>query len=133
MTYKTIQVEMKNLLKFNVIILMLVLLTSCATSMSPVKVNNTLPTLTKSKFISQADAEEAIKTNKCKYITKGRNYTATMGLTTKNDLKNGAKGIDEWVTLDGGNAYVLRSYKWVTVDHNGSTQLHIEFDTILCE
>lgn len=124
---------MKKLLKFNIIILKLVLLTSCATSMSPVKVNNTLPTLTKSKFISQADAEEAIKTNKCKYITKGRSYTAPMGLTTKNDLKNGAKGIDEWVTLDGGNAYVLRSYKWVTVDHYGSTQLHIEFDTILCE
>jgi len=34
---------------------------SCATSMSPVKVNNTLPTLTKSKFISQSQAEEAIK------------------------------------------------------------------------
>lgn len=113
--------------------LVLVLLTSCATSMSPIKVNNTLPTLTKSKFISQADAEEAIKTNRCKYITKGRNYTAPIGLTTKNDLKNGAKGIDEWVTLDGGNAYVLRSYKWVTVDHNGSTQLHIEFDTMLCD
>lgn len=133
MTYKITQIEMKNLLKFNAIILMLVLLTSCATSMSPVKVNNTLPTLTKSKFISQAEAEEAIKSNKCKYITKGRNYTAPIGLTTKNDLKNGAKGIDEWVTLDGGNAYVLRSYKWVTVDHNGSTQLHVEFDTVLCE
>lgn len=133
MTYKITQIEMKNLLKFNTIILMLLLLTSCATSMSPVKVNNTLPTLTKSKFISQAEAEEAIKTSKCKYITKGRSYTAPIGLTTKNDLKNGAKGIDEWVTLDGGNAYVLRSYKWVTVDHNGSTQLHVEFDTMLCE
>jgi len=29
--------------------------------------------------------------------------------------------------------YVLVSYKWVTVDHNGSTQLHIKFDTMLCE
>lgn len=124
---------MKNLLKFNAIILMLLLLISCATSMSPIKVNNTLPTLTKSKFISQANAEEGIKTNKCKYITKGRSYTAPIGLTTQNDLKNGAKGIDEWVTLDGGNAYVLRNYKWVTVDHNGSTQLHVEFDTMLCE
>lgn len=124
---------MKKSLKLNAILLVLVLLTSCATSMSPIKVNNTLPTLTKSKFISQADAEEAIKTNRCKYITKGRNYTAPIGLTIKNDLKNGAKGIDEWVTLDGGNAYVLRSYKWVTVDHNGSTQLHIEFDTMLCD
>jgi hypothetical protein len=120
-------------LKLNVIVVILISLTSCATSMSPVMVNNTLPTLTKSKFVSPKEAEEAIRTNKCKFITKGRSYTAPVGLTTKNDLKNGAKGIDEWVELDGGNSYVLRSYKWVTVDHNGSTQLHIEFDTMLCE
>lgn len=56
-----------------------------------------------------------------------------MGLSTKGDLKYAAKGIDEWVKLDGGNAYVLKNYKWVTVDHNGSTQLTIEFDTMLCE
>jgi len=43
------------------------------------------------------------------------------------------RGVDEWVELDGGNAYVLTNYKWVTVDHYGSTQLHIEFDTMLCE
>ncbi|MCX2681064.1 hypothetical protein OOZ15_14015 [Galbibacter sp. EGI 63066] len=108
-------------------------LTSCATSMSPVQVNNTLPTLTKSKFISQAQAEELVKTNKCKYLTKGRNYVAPIGFTVKDDLKNGAKGIDEWVELDGGNAYVLTSYKWITVNDDGATQLHIDFDTMLCE
>lgn len=108
------------------------LIASCATSMSPTKVNNTLPTLTKSKFISQTQAEEAIKSNRCKYLVKGRNYTAPIGLTVKGDLKYGAKGIDEWVELDEGNAYVLTSYKWVTVDDYGSTQLHIEFDTMLC-
>ena len=66
-------------------------------------------------------------------MVKGRNYTAPMRLTVNGDLKYGAKGIDEWVELDGGNAYVLISYKWVTVDHNGSTQLSIEFDTMLCD
>ena len=106
---------------------------SCATSMTPMKVNSTLPDLTESKFISQTDAEKIELSNKCKYLVKGRNYTAPIGLTTKNDLKNAAKGIDEWVKLDGGNSYVLRNYKWVTVDHNGSTQLHVEFDTMLCE
>ena len=111
----------------------LLFLNSCATSMLPTKVNSTLPELTKSKFISQVEAEKAIKTNKCRYLVKGRNYTAPIGLTTKADLINGAKGIDEWVKLDGGNAYVFRNYEWVTVDHNGSTQLHIEFDTMLCE
>jgi hypothetical protein len=109
-------------------------LSSCATAMAPIAVNNTLPTLTKSRFISQAQAEESVKANSCKYLVKGRNYTAPMGLTVKNDLKNGAKGIDEWVKIDGGNAYVLISYKWVEIgDGSGSTQLHIEFDTMLCE
>lgn len=101
--------------------------------MTPMKVNSTLPDFTESKFISQTEAEQAIKSNKCKYLVKGRSYTAPIGLSTKSDLKNAAKGIDEWVNLDGGNSYVLRNYKWVTVDHNGSTQLHVEFDTMLCE
>lgn len=122
-----------NFFKLIVVIMTLAILTSCATSMTPMQVNNTLPTLTKSKFISQAQAEEAVKSKGCKYLVKGRNYTAPIGLTTKDDLRNGAKGIDEWVKLDGGNAYVLINYKWVTVDDNGSTQLHIEFDTMLCE
>ena len=124
---------MAKFIKLSIVIGLVFFFASCATSMSPTKVSNTLPTLTKSKFISQSQAEEAIKTNRCKYLVKGRNYTAPMGLTAKGDLKYGAKGIDEWVELDGGNAYVLISYKWVTVDYNGSTQLHIEFDTMLCE
>ena len=124
---------MHKLIKPNLIIGTLLFLASCATSMLPMKVNNTLPTLTKAKFISQSQAEEAVKANRCKYLVKGREYVAPIGLTVKGDLKNGAKGIDEWVKLDGGNAYVLISYKWVTVDNDGSTQLHIKFDTMLCE
>lgn len=111
-------------------------LTSCAlfqTSMSPRQVNTILPTLTESKLLSQAQANKAIKTNECKLLTKERTYTAPIGLTVKNDLKNAAKGIDEWVELDGGNAYVLISYKWITVDYNGSTQLHVKFSTLLCQ
>ena len=108
-------------------------LASCATSMSPIEVHNTLPNLTVSKFISHAEAEEMTTTGKCKFLVKSRNYVAPIGVTTKDDLKNGAKGIDEWVKLDGGNAYVLKNYKWVTVDQNGITQLHIDFDTLLCE
>ncbi len=124
---------MVKFIKLNLVIGAIFFLASCAASMSPTKVNYTLPTLTTSKSMSQSQAEEAIKTNRCKYLVKGRNYTAPMGLTVEGDLKYGAKGIDEWVELDEGNAYVLISYKWVTVDHNGSTQLHLEFDTMLCE
>ena len=127
---------MIKLIKLNLIVGVCLLITSCAlfsTSMTPSQVNETLPTLTNSNFISQAQAEEAIKANRCKYLVKGRNYTAPIGISAKDDLKNGAKGIDEWVKIDGGNAYVLVSYKWVTVDHLGSTQLYVEFDTMLCE
>lgn len=123
---------MMRLASINLIAVCLVL-ASCATSMSPIEVHNTLPNLTVSKFITQSEVEKMIETNKCKFLVKNRNYVAPIGFTTKDDLKNGAKGIDEWVKLDGGNAYILKNYKWVTVDQNGSTQLYIDFDTLLCE
>ena len=123
---------MLKLIKSTFIISAVVFFTSCsilAASMSPTEVYNTLPKLTKSKFISQ----EEVKNSNCKYLVKGRSYTSPSGITVKNDLKNGAKGIDDWVKLDGGNTYVLTSYKWVVVGNNGDTQLHVEFDTLLCE
>ena len=101
--------------------------------MTPIQVSNTLPTLTQSKYYNQAQATEAQNSDRCRILVRGRNYVAPMGFTVKDDLKNGAKGIDEWVKMDGGNAYVLISYKWITVDQNGSTQLHIDFDTMICE
>jgi len=122
-----------NILKKLNLAIIIVILTSCASSMSPVEVNNTLPALTKSKFISQAQADESVENKTCKYLVKNRNYVAPIGFLTKDDLKNAAKGIDEWVKLDGGNSYVLKNYKWVTVDNSGSTQLHVDFDTMLCE
>jgi len=100
--------------------------------MSPIKLHNTLPNLTESKFIPQSQLESSIAKG-CKYLVKGRKYTAPIGLTTRGDLKNGARGIDEWVQLDGGNSYVLTNYNWSTVDDLGSTQLHVEFDTMLCK
>tara|TARA_B100000575_G_C23140710_1_gene663725 strand:+ start:4711 stop:4842 length:132 start_codon:yes stop_codon:yes gene_type:complete len=27
-------------------------------------------------------------------------------------MKNGAIGVDEWVSLDGGNAFSLEAYRW---------------------
>lgn len=124
---------MVKFIKLNLILGITLLFASCATSMSPFEVNNTLPILTKSKYITQLQAEESVKTNSCKYLVKGRKYTAPVGFTNKDDLKNGARGIDEWVELDGGNAYVLTNYNWATVDNNGTTQLTIEFNTMLCQ
>lgn len=126
---------MDRYIKLNLIIGAAFIFASCAsmTPMTPTQINSTLPILTKSKFMSQLEAAEAIKTNKCKYLVKGRNYSAPLDLTAKDDLKYGALGIDEWVKLDGGNAYVLVNYAWVTIDQYGTSQLKIEFDTIFCE
>jgi hypothetical protein len=126
-------IKIKRVIIISCSIFFLLIVSSCATSMTPIEINNTLPTLTVSKFITQAQANESTNTKKCKYLVKGRNYNAPIGMTTKDDLRNGAKGIDEWVKLDGGNAYVLTNYKWVRVDNGTATQLYIEFDTLLCE
>jgi len=112
---------------------MILMFSSCTSLMTPSEVSNTLPTLTESVFYNQAQATEAINNSKCKLLVKGRTYVAPIGFTEKKDLKNAAKGIDEWVTLDGGNAYALINYKWVTVSDDGTTQLHVDFDTLLCK
>lgn len=124
---------MNKLIKLNAIIGVIYLLASCATAMTPLEVNTNLPSLTKSNFISQSQIDALIESSNCKYLVKGRNYVAPVGLTTKGDLKNGAKGIDEWVEIDEGNSYVLRNYKWVVIGDEGGTQLHLEFDTVICE
>jgi len=107
------------------------LLSSCAlfqTSMSPIEVYNTLPEYTETTFLTVAEAQNS----NCSCLTKNRSYTAPIGMTVTGDLRNGAKGIDEWVALDGGNAYVLKNFQWMTV-RTGTTQLYIEFDTYICK
>ena len=114
-----------------------ILFSSCAlfqTSMSPKEVYNTLPKYTKTTFLTAAQ----VQNSNCSCLTKNRSYTAPIGLTVKDDLWNGAQGIDEWVVLDGGNAYVLRNYQWMTVGYNAqygtsATQLYVEFDTYICK
>ncbi|NIK93099.1 hypothetical protein GZ212_13125 [Mangrovimonas sp. CR14] len=113
------------------ILIITIFFNSCS-SLSPTQVYQTLPTLTKSKLLKQAEATEMVETNKCTYLSRNRYFVAPIGFTPNDDLKNGARGIDEWVELDGGNSYVLKNFKWVTVDNQGSTQLHIDFDTLKC-
>lgn len=126
-------VNMTIFIRFNLLIGAIFLITSCATTMSPTKINETLPSLTNSTHLSPTQAEYAVNSSICKYLVKGRSYTAPIALSVKGDLRKGAKGIDEWVQLDGGNSYVLTSYKWEQVDDYGSTQLNLEFDTLLCD
>ena len=115
------------------LVVMAMPLHSCYTSMTPSRVNETLPSLTKSKFISSTKSNSDLLNDECLILNPNRIYNAPMGLTVKQDLINGAKGIDEWVKVDGGNAYQLVNYQWITVDHLGSTQLKIEFATLSCK
>jgi hypothetical protein len=127
---------MKKIVKTFLVLSVVLFFTSCAvfqTSMSPTEVYKTLPEYTKTFFLTAAQANNSI----CQCLVKGRSYTAPIGLTVKDDLWNGAKGIDEWVKLDGGNAYVLKNYQWITVGMNqygtSATQLYVEFDTYFCK
>jgi len=124
---------MKEIIKILVVCLS-IFLYSCATTMTPMQVNSTLPTLTKSTYLSPAQAQNP----NCKCLTQGRSYTAPVGLTVKHDLRNGAAGIDQWVSIDGGNAYKLINFRWITISTDkygspSSTQLVIDFDTYICQ
>jgi len=124
---------MKSIINILLTVYLSFFLCSCATTLTPMQVNQTLPTLTKSTYLS---AEQTQNPN-CKCLTRGKSYTAPVGLTAKDDLRNAAAGIDEWVSIDGGNAYKLINFRWVTIstDKNGlpiSTQLVIDFDTYIC-
>lgn len=78
------------------------------------------------------------KINLAHLLKKILEHTECPNITSlKEDIKNGAQGIDEWVAIDKGNAYVLKNYNWVIVDYNvyystTVTQLFLEFDTYLC-
>lgn len=120
-------------IKLTLLLNLPLIIISCSTSMTPIEVSNNLPNLTKSIYIPQNQSSIFIDTNKCKVLNTGRNYVAPIGISVKDDLRNGAKGIDEWVKLDGGNAYLLKNFRWVTVNDNGATQLDLDFDTYSCE
>lgn len=120
-------------IKLTLLLNLPLIIISCSTSMTPIEVSNNLPNLTKSIYIPQNQSSIFIDTNKCKVLNTGRNYVAPIGISVKDDLRNGAKGIDEWVKLDGGNAYLLKNFRWVTVNNNGATQLDLDFDTYSCE
>ena len=106
---------------------------SCATSMTPSQFLEKFPKSTNSGFYDRQNASEAISNGKCKLLVDGRKYTSPIGLTVDDDLQNGAVGVDEWVRADGGNAYILDSFEWISVGDQGATQLLIYFDTMLCE
>ena len=122
-----------NRLSFGIVLFGAVLLIAgCASSMTPSQFNESLPKATSSKFYDRMSSSDAISKGQCKLLVGGRKYTSPIGLTIDGDLKNGALGIDEWVKADGGNAYSIVDFEWISVGDRGTTQLIVHFDTMLC-
>jgi hypothetical protein len=109
------------------------LIAGCATSMTPSQFNSEFPKATSSKFYDRKSSREAISKRDCKLLFEGRKYTSPIGLSVHGDVENGALGVDEWVKADGGNAYALTNFEWISVGRGGATQLVLYFDTMLCK
>ena len=106
---------------------------------NPIQFISEFNELTNSRMYSKADAKLAVASKKCSYLEL-RDYFSGARLNGLEDMKNGAIGVDEWVSLDGGNAFSLEAYRWVpdgvsVYDGTGgtSTELKIEFYTMSCD
>lgn len=120
-------------MKYLALVITSLILASCVMSMTPIQFMEKLPSSTQSDFYDRAIANQALSDKTCKLLVARRSYAAPQGFNVDEDLRNGANGVDEWVQLDGGNAFVLNNFQWITTDEWGSTQLIIYFDTILCK
>jgi len=115
------------------LLIFLLLLQACATSMSPSVFVEEFSKATKSKYIHTETSEDATTTENCNILVDSRKYVAPIGFTVKGDVSNGARGVDEWVSADKGNAYTINNFEWVSIGDRGVTQLIIYFSTILCK
>lgn len=88
--------------------------------------------MTKSKLIMPQELNALVDNKKCALISS-KSYAGPVALSIKGDMKKAAKGVDEYVELEGGNAYHIKNYKWENFGHLGSTQLNIDFDIYKCD
>ena len=115
------------------LVISLLLLQACATSMSPNLFIDEFPKATESKYIDKAISKNEVATGNCTVLVENRKYVAPIGFTVQGDVNNGASGVDEWVITDKGNAYTINNYEWVSVGDEGTTQLIVHFNTLLCK
>ena len=113
-----------------ILIVLLGISGGCASSMAASQFYAEFPAATKSLYLNGSDARVAIMEGSCIELGEHR-YAAPIGLTVRDDLRNGAEGVDAIVNNEGGNAYQISSYVWVPMG-DGSTQLQIDFRTLHC-
>ena len=116
----------------NSLILVAAVLTGCSMSMDATRFYAEFPMATGTSYYSGAEAIVAVSNGDCLVLSTGRFYAAPIGMTLTEDLRNGADGVDLIVANDGGNAYRIDSYVWAPFP-DGSTQLQLTFDTMLCK
>jgi hypothetical protein len=107
-------------------------LAACAMQMTPSQFLDRFPKATKARFIDQITAKELVGNGQCRVRIADRRYLSPIGMTVGDDLRGGARGVDEWVVADGANAYVVNSFDWVQAG-GGATQLVLNFDTLSCQ
>ena len=117
-------------MRFSLLIASLVFVTGCAMSMTPKEFMEKFPRATKAGFYTLTDAHDPEMRGTCRVLVKNRSYTAPLGVTVDDDLENGARGVDEWIYSDGGNAFILKDFEWIYVPEG--TQLIVYFDTMIC-
>ena len=100
--------------------------------MSPTTFINEFPKATHNKYIAKSESKIVIANGSCKTLVENRKYVAPIGLTVHGDVSNAANGVDEWVTADKGNAYIVNNFEWISVGNEGNTQLIIYFNTLYC-
>ena len=117
------------------IIVLVVLLSSCVTSMTPSQFRESFPQATASRFYERPAATAAMTAGECRLLVGNRKYVAPIGFTVQGDVANGAIGVDEWVAADKGNAYSITNYEWISVSIGSdyATQLVLYFDTLSCD
>lgn len=118
--------------KFKLFLLVLIVaLGSCASLHTPSKFLEYLSKNTKNIMISERIMNRYVSEQQCQLIKASRYYIVPMKFSEKNDIKSAAIGIDDWLKIDGGNAFVLKNYNWRNVDI-GAKQLEVIFDTYQC-
>ena len=93
------------------------------TSPSPIEFVETFDDMTKSKLYTKLNAEKAIERNECSVI-EYREYYSGVKLHHFGDMKSAAIGVDDWVSLDGGNSFSLEKYVWIPAGLSGFEGSH---------
>lgn len=69
----------------------------------------------------------------CSIVNPKELYFKPCAFTKQKDLKKLAKFIDESVEISEGNAYQIKSYRWVEIDMRGMRHFEVYFEVLKCE